>query len=267
MLTTFLYTLAGGVLLVLGTARPREIAWRFVRLIALLVLAGTAVVVIWSVRNFAEGSDRGTVAAWAGAGVVLAAAALVFLAPFAERRPGSYRAVCILGGLAGLVAGCWGMMELTGDRVVGGPRMMAILAGHVLGSLLLGSVSLSWLLGHAYLTATRMTIVPLRRLSNLLLWLIGARTLFVVASLLWAAYGASEADASMLSVLGRSWLVLSLRLGVGVVGVGAFAFMVADCVRRRSTQSATGILYFASIFAYIGELASQNLVAEYGWPV
>ena len=49
--------------------------------------------------------------------------------------------------------------------------------------------------------------------------------------------------------------------------MGFFAYMVADCVRLRSTQSATGILYFGSVFAYIGELASQQLLLDCGWPL
>ena len=63
------------------------------------------------------------------------------------------------------------------------------------------------------------------------------------------------------------WLVASLKIGVGLVAVGAFAYMVADCVRLRSTQSATGILYFGSLFAYVGELAGLQLLTECGWPI
>ena len=62
-------------------------------------------------------------------------------------------------------------------------------------------------------------------------------------------------------------MILTLRIAVGLLAVGLFAYMVADCVRLRSTQSATGILYFASIFAYVGELANLQLIAQYGWPL
>jgi hypothetical protein len=71
----------------------------------------------------------------------------------------------------------------------------------------------------------------------------------------------------MTELVYRSWLIVFLRVGLGIVGVGAFTYMVLDCVRLRSTQSATGILYFGSIFAYIGELASQYLLYEWGWPI
>lgn len=54
---------------------------------------------------------------------------------------------------------------------------------------------------------------------------------------------------------------------MGLVAVAVFAYMVTDCVRLRSTQSATGILYFASLFVYMGELAGLWLILECGWPL
>ena len=75
------------------------------------------------------------------------------------------------------------------------------------------------------------------------------------------------ASPSLLTLLYRSWLVLSLRGAVGLLAVGVLTYMVADCVRLRATQSATGILYFASVFAYVGELAGQQLLMECGWPI
>ena len=58
-----------------------------------------------------------------------------------------------------------------------------------------------------------------------------------------------------------------LRVGVGLLPVAVFAYMSLDCVRRRSTQSETGILYFASVFTYIGELCSLHLIGQLGYSV
>ena len=59
----------------------------------------------------------------------------------------------------------------------------------------------------------------------------------------------------------------TLRRAVGLLAVSLFAYMVWDCVKLRSTQSATGILYFASVFVYIGELSSQHLAGDIGIPL
>jgi hypothetical protein len=135
--------------------------------------------------------------------------------------------------------------------------------------MLLGAITVAWLLGHAYLTSTKMTIAPLRHFSTLLTWSVAARAAFVIASLVIAsiASATSPEATNVLDVLKGNWIVLSLRLGVGIVALGVFAWMVRDCVRLRSTQSATGILYFGSVFAYVGELASRQLSIECGWPL
>jgi hypothetical protein len=121
----------------------------------------------------------------------------------------------------------------------------------------------AWLLGHAYLTATRMTIAPLRRLSVLLAGAVALRILVSLGAVAAAAAGGSMA----LADLGHHWMLLSLRGGVGLLLPAVFAYMVYDCVRLRSTQSATGILYFASPFIYVGELCSLMATGEFGWPV
>ena len=89
---------------------------------------------------------------------------------------------------------------------------------------------------------------------------------FTAASL-GVAWALGGADASIVGRLWNAWLIVTMRVAIGLVAVGFFAYMVADCVRLRSTQSATGILYFGSVFAYIGELASQQLLLDCGWPL
>jgi hypothetical protein len=43
--------------------------------------------------------------------------------------------------------------------------------------------------------------------------------------------------------------------------------MAWQCVRLRSTQSATGILFFASVLVAIGELTSQQLALLWRVPI
>ena len=60
------------------------------------------------------------------------------------------------------------------------------------------------------------------------------------------------------------WLVASVRIGVGLVLPTVFAYMTWQCVKLRSTQSATGILFFMSVLVVVGELASRYLADTAG---
>ena len=94
-----------------------------------------------------------------------------------------------------------------------------------------------------------------------------ARFVLVACFLALAWATKDPAGAALWTRLENAWLFAILRIGVGLVAVAVFAYMVSDCVRIRSTQSATGILYFGSVMAYIGELASPYLTRELGWPI
>jgi hypothetical protein len=68
--------------------------------------------------------------------------------------------------------------------------------------------------------------------------------------MLWGAFG--------VYMLTR-WLV-----GLAVPAV--FVYMAHDCIKRRATQSATGILYVAGVLIFIGEILALHLVRETGLP-
>ncbi len=124
-----------------------------------------------------------------------------------------------------------------------------------------GIVLMDMLLGHAYLTASKMSMKPFMRLNAALalvaiLRLISAslgvyflNTLHPV-KMLWGVHG--------LLMLTR-WLV-----GLGVPFV--FIYMAHDCIRRRATQSATGILYVCGVLIFIGEMIALPLVRDTGLP-
>lgn len=129
-----------------------------------------------------------------------------------------------------------------------------------LGAALLGGATAAMLLGHAYLTHTTMPIDPLMRLTRLLGLAVALRLIWAAGVLLThrAVIENPPSDPVWL------WMMLSVRVGVGLIGLGVLNYMVWDCVKRRSTQSATGILYIAMIFAYFGELAALELMRTYG---
>ncbi len=266
MVTTFLYSLAGGMLAILASTQIEQIAWRFLRLIGLVVFAIACGVTVWAIRPAGLGSSvNETWQIGAGASLAVAAMAVVFTAPFATRMARVFRVFCAAGGLAGILAACICALARLDNAPSVPLGATSVIIGQVLAAMLLGSVTVAWLLGHAYLTATRMTIAPLRHVSRMLAWAVTIRVGFLIASLAVAWGVGWDMDPSIVARLGYAWLVLLLRVGLGLVAVGAFAFMVLDCVRQRATQSATGILYFGSIFAYVGELANQQLITECGW--
>ena len=267
MVLTFLYALAGGMLAVIASARVEQIAARFLRIIGLICFALSCCVAVWMVREEPSINEGGVWPFWLGLVHAVVAAVVALTAPFAERRPRFFRLLCMAGGLPALAAACLRSLALVGSEESSLPVDGLTLLGQLLGGLLLGSITVAWLLGHAYLTATRMTIAPLKHFSRLLSWALAVRIVFLVASLTVAWIVAQDAGSPVFVALKQAWLIVTLRVVVGLVGLVVFVYMVGDCVRLRSTQSATGILYFASLFAYIGELASQYLLGECGWPL
>ena len=268
MLINFTLALTGGMLAILATARWEQIAGKFLRVVTLLVFAMAAVVAVWTGRESMGDQSTAEAASTLISAALVALGALVVVlgAPFASRKSAVLRLICAAAGLAGIVGAC--MLSLAS---VAGPRgtltnVMLVLS-ESLGALLRALTTASWLLRHPYLPATKLTIAPLRHFSRMILWAVGLRIAFAVVSLAIAWQVSRSGGSDVWPRIWGSWLILSLRFGVGLIGVGAFAYMVADCVRLRSTQSATGILYFGSIFAYIGELAARQMIAECGWPL
>lgn len=267
VLITFMALLAGGMLAALSVPRMEWIAWRFVRLVGVLVFAIVAAVTVWRILGPSEIQRRTDILPMVLLGACgLAGMILLTAAPFLEKNPNAGRWVSLIGGLAGVAAGCaWEWNRLAGQETT-----WFMTAGFLLNrgseAALLGAITVAWLLGHAYLTATKMTMAPLRSLSRWLMITFIVRGFLVVAA---AAWGAASGDWDLARFLANPFngLILFIRVGVGLIGLGIFATMVLDCVKRRSTQSATGILYFASIFAYLGELSGQYLTLQTGLPV
>ncbi|MFQ5463401.1 MAG: hypothetical protein ACE5E5_12350 [Phycisphaerae bacterium] len=265
--TVFFYSLTAGMMAVLSTADSRLVAWKFVRMVATMVFGIVCLVTYWRMQaSDLGGSAVGGLSLGTGVGMGVAAMLLIFWAPVCASTPRLFRVVCGLGGASGLIAALAASPGVIGAPVPGALFWGLLGLSTLTGAMMLGSITLAWLLGHAYLTATRMTIEPLRHFSRMLLFCVGARCAFLVISVVAGWWLGSVHGASFWAVLANSWLVLSLRVGVGIIAVAVFAYMVADCVRLRATQSATGILYFASIFVYVGELASRQLLVDCGWP-
>jgi hypothetical protein len=111
---------------------------------------------------------------------------------------------------------------------------------------IIGSVTAAMLLGHWYLTATGMSLSPLIQFNRLFTGAVILRSLFAVGSML-----AGEVTAG-------SGMLLILRWA-GLLGPFILALLTVQILKYRNTQSATGVLYAATILVYMGETAAALL--------
>jgi hypothetical protein len=264
MAVTFLATLNAGILGVLAIAPLRHIAVRYLRTVSTLAIALAVATAVWAWLDGAAAEAPQWLIGLAALSLACALA-LFASAGSAPQRAGPFRVAGTAGFLAGMgFAIAWGAH--VGLWPTDSPLSTATaIVGQTIGAIVLGSVTVSWLLGHAYLTATGMPIDPLRTLSNVFYWATLARVAWVVtiATLVLRGVG-GEAFETARQRLISEWLIASMRGGVGLVLLLTFALMVRGCVRVRNTQSATGILYFASVTAYVGELSNLYLVRQTG---
>ena len=122
-------------------------------------------------------------------------------------------------------------------------------------SLLLGAGVLGMLLGHSYLTAPDLSIVPLRNLVKIFMVLVFVEAGVALMSLVLLAPMQRLVDALMLRRF--EGLYLWVRLLIGMVGPMVLAPMIVQTVKERATMSATGLLYVAMMMVIIGEIFSR----------
>jgi hypothetical protein len=135
------------------------------------------------------------------------------------------------------------------------PHSSLVLLGDATSAALLGSALTAMLLGHSYLIAPTMSISPLMRL-------LAALAAAVLARLAVDGYalGCWTATHSLVSLKsGDAVYLLPLRWLIGFLAPLGLDWMAWQAARIRSTQSATGVLYVAVIFCFLGELTSLLL--------
>jgi hypothetical protein len=127
---------------------------------------------------------------------------------------------------------------------------------------LVGTTLTAMLLGHYYLTAPTMTIEPLKRAVRWIAFGLLARCFLAgIGVYVWSAAPLGLAT-DRLAVSSR--ILLGARWGIGFVGTAMAVYLTWKTVQIRSTQSATGILYIATILVCFGELIALIQAAELG---
>lgn len=242
MTETFLILLAGGVILAAFISDPKEVTVNWLRLAGIIALAMTALSAFFFWRR-GEASERDWLLYVIVFGATLLQIGGIHLPQARMGRP--FALVAAVGGV------------ILGERLAMG-RGSGVALISVSGiAAMCGLALMDMLLGHAYLTASKMTMRPFVRLHLSLAVVTVLRAICAIGitmillqrrpiELFWDGYG--------LFVITR-WLV-----GLAVPAV--FIYMAYDCIKRRATQSATGILYVAGILIFIGEIISLYLLRE-----
>jgi hypothetical protein len=260
---TFLILLCGGVMLAAAVSSTRQVTVHWLRLCGILALcfAGLAVFFVLRREPLAGVSE---VYRRVQCGLLLGTIAMV-LGQLAFVQTLFLRMQRLCAGIAFLFAVMFGtglLHEMIPPSAIGKPLAIAL---QTLGCAGVGAACgvalMDMLLGHAYLTAQRMTIAPFRRLNLVLGAVLVARVISstVAVAIQWRF--------PIELFWTRFSLTIATRWFVGLLVPAIFVYMAHDCIRRRSTQSATGILYVAGVLIFIGELVALYLLRETGLPL
>lgn len=238
MLATFCLRLACGLAGALLVLSPAQVAPRFYRVqfLTILGLIAAAGFLLWQSADFVL------------LGVLAGALFLAFLSSVTWLLEGSPGGLVLVGltALALAIALVLNVRPTTAESVV-----WTAGAEDASSAALLGFATSAMLMGHSYLIAPAMSIVPLVRLLIGLMAAILARGL--VAGLeLGLASGPAVAASD-------AFLWQPVRWVLGFLGPLILTWMAWQCAKIRSTQSATGILYVVVILVFIGELTGQLL--------
>lgn len=248
LLVQFLYRLTFGMAAAMAVTSPRLVTSGYYRNNAYVLLGMNvlAALVAWS-----GAVDADLVPPWiATAGAVVSYFCAAFWL-YEKPRAGIW-SLFVIGTLALVGA-------LTATPLVDKPptaRTLCLFDAAVSG-LVLGVTMAAMLLGHWYLNAPGMKIVPLQKLTLA----IGAVT--IVRAGITAA---GLAHSGVLNPLGWSTafepvqtMMLALQWLAGVVGTLILVAMTWSTLKIPNTQAATGMLYVAVITTFLGELVGQLL--------
>ncbi len=186
----------------------------------------------------------------AGAAFALLLAALLFL-PDGAARAGLWLASAVsLAGIALATKAVWPALSIAS------------------GGIAMGTVLSAMILGHWYLAGPGLSFDLLVRASKVFLGSLVARLVLVLVVLavyrdLGTLGGVVSNSSTAVFLSGVLWT----RLVAGLAAPIVFAWMVWQCARIKSNQSATGILYATIVFVLVGEALAQYYRAQTGVPV
>lgn len=265
----FLLALASGSLSTLYWIPEDDLGRGYFQMNALVVLGllglAVAMELLHPLKPFGAAGAWGRPALFAG----LLGAFGYYAAIWRERwKLARWALTVALAGSAGalLVAG----PALTESLVPLPHRQVLLVAALVSSALLLGWSLITMLLGHWYLIAPKLTFRHLVVFCTVLLATVVARYVAVGATL-WSAYSVDALVEPhpwrVMLDFGGQGMFFWFRLLWGLAIPLLLAVMSLHCARRRSNQSATGILYVLVVGSLIGEITALYLTVTTGVPV
>lgn len=135
-------------------------------------------------------------------------------------------------------------------------------------TLSLGAAMSGMLLGHWYLVTPELSLVPIKRLTGLLLGSLLVQGGLLTLTLMPESVVLPTSLAPKVQHLLAAYPFFLLgRMLVGLVGTFGLAALTMWLLREGSTQAATGFLYTAVLTVTVGELIGRFLLYLTGVPV
>ena len=258
LLVLSLLTLALGSLLCLPLIGVKEIGRGFFTLWAVVFGVLGAVALLLIAPGAASGEAAARLGGDAGRTALLLGVCLALLAAFWALLRWAPPAAATPALLLAAIAGALVLREtaLAGPPVEGQAALRV--TSVLVSAMAVGVVTVAMVLGHWYLVQPKLALAPLRRLCDVFI-------VVLVARLLISAWGFANSVRAGHQFLGGPdpvpWeaLILSQRLLFGFGGSLILAVMIKKTVALRSTMSATGLLYIAILFVWVGEFLSIYL--------
>ena len=138
-------------------------------------------------------------------------------------------------------------------------RPMNFLFSQVPAALVLGSSAVAMLLGHWYLVAPKLPISYLKALTIALIAAILIRSGFLLEAVL-----RNQDHLKAIHFYEMYGIFFWQRVALGLFLTLILSVLTYFCVKIRSTQSATGILYVVLVFCIVGELIGAYLFVKTG---
>ena len=257
----------GSLIAVLVVDARGMVAASYVKLSALLVVAGAALTLLAAV-NVSEAELGGYRLKESLFGPVQGAAigflALVVAYAWFLLRGQRARSlqVGVLAAAAGLVS--LGLLAYQVSPPTWG--FAGVLLSLLVGALALGLVNEAMILGHWYLVSPKLPGRPLQELTFLLLAVLAIQGVLLIVNAAVPAREVPESTALLAGSLGSNpafWL----RVGVGLLFPLALAYMAWRSSVEGAMMSATGLLYIAVGAVFVGELLARGILFVTAAPV
>lgn len=184
-------------------------------------------------------------------------------------RQGAAYTILAAAAASGLAAVAADSMAFTGLMEMGGWQRWLLLVNHVAATALLGSGMLAMVFGHWYLIVPKLSIEPLKRLTEVYLGAVGFRCLAILASLV--VLEVVREDITLTGIASELLVTQGLffwpRIIFGVAIPIVLGVMTWSTVAIRHTQAATGLLYLVVVTLLFGEFFSKFLLFSVFVPV